>query len=250
MKNNITKNFTITPNALINDESINPIARFLFVWLCSKPEGWKFHNSVIEKSMGFGKDSRLKYMNELKNKGWISTFQVVKNDGTFGENEIQLNPQPIKPATDEPQPELSAAEKIRSGKNPPLNDTDLFSNNNTNSKKDLSVKKQIEIRDSKEVIKYLNEKRDSKRGFKFTSANLKPIKARIKEGFKIEDFKKVIDFKIHEWSENDKMKKYIRPETLFGSKFNGYLIESEDFKPTGDGSNNFEYKPQEKADLL
>lgn len=103
---------------------------------------------------------------------------------------------------------------------------------------------------SKQVIRYLNDKKDSKKPFEFTATNLGYVEARLKEGFKLEDFKIVIDFKIDEWKNNDKMKKYIRPETLFGSKFNGYLVASESHKPSNDGSNNFEYKPQRKAEML
>ena len=49
------------------------------------------------------------------------------------------------------------------------------------------------------------------------------IKARINEGFTIDDFKKVIDIKTAEWKDDPKMSKYIRPETLFSNKFEGYL---------------------------
>ena len=43
------------------------------------------------------------------------------------------------------------------------------------------------------------------------------------EGFKLEDFKKVIDKMTMEWKDNNKMKVYLRPETLFGTKFESYL---------------------------
>lgn len=49
------------------------------------------------------------------------------------------------------------------------------------------------------------------------------IKARLSEGFTVDDFKAVINFKNAQWSKDSKMKDYLRPETLFGSKFEGYL---------------------------
>ena len=49
------------------------------------------------------------------------------------------------------------------------------------------------------------------------------IDARIREGFKEEDFLKVIDIKTKEWKDNPDMSKYLRPETLFGTKFESYL---------------------------
>lgn len=53
--------------------------------------------------------------------------------------------------------------------------------------------------------------------------NKKPILARLKEGFKVEDFKTVIEYKNNTWGKDEKMKEYLRPETLFGTKFESYL---------------------------
>ena len=51
----------------------------------------------------------------------------------------------------------------------------------------------------------------------------KHINARLNEKFTVEDFKAVIRFKNEQWGEDEKMKEYLRPETLFGSKFESYL---------------------------
>lgn len=100
----------------------------------------------------------------------------------------------------------------------------------------------------KDILKYLNEKKPSKLAFKMISKNLDPISARIKEGFKKNDFINVINYKIEEWKNDDKMKKYIRPETLFGNKMEKYLMESQEDKST-DGSENFKYNPKQNASL-
>ena len=71
------------------------------------------------------------------------------------------------------------------------------------------------------IVDYLNKKADTKYR-STTKKNKDLIKARINEGFKEEDFYKVIDIKVKEWS-NTEMVKYLRPETLFGTKFEGYL---------------------------
>ncbi len=49
------------------------------------------------------------------------------------------------------------------------------------------------------------------------------INARLNEGFTVENFKHVIDIKAIEWGNDPNMSKYLRPETLFGTKFEGYL---------------------------
>ncbi len=53
--------------------------------------------------------------------------------------------------------------------------------------------------------------------------NLKDIIFRLNAGYKSADLKKVIDVKCDEWLTEEKMKKYLRPSTLFGNKFTEYL---------------------------
>ena len=48
------------------------------------------------------------------------------------------------------------------------------------------------------------------------------IDARLNEGYTLDDFIVVIEKKVFEWKNTD-MEKYLRPETLFGSKFESYL---------------------------
>ena len=68
---------------------------------------------------------------------------------------------------------------------------------------------------------------------KTTKATKVLILARSKEGFTLEDFKIVIIKKYHEWYEDTKMKKFLRPETLFGTKFESYLNQT-DIEPPKD----------------
>lgn len=73
-----------------------------------------------------------------------------------------------------------------------------------------------------EIINYLNLKLNSNYRVK-NKVTQKHIKARLSEGFTLEDFMVVIDKKYNEWFDDDKMRVYLRPETLFGSKFENYL---------------------------
>ena len=59
-----------------------------------------------------------------------------------------------------------------------------------------------------------------------TQSTIKHIKARLNEGFKFDDFVTVIDKKTKEWK-NTNMAKYLRPETLFGTKFESYLNQDD-----------------------
>lgn len=74
----------------------------------------------------------------------------------------------------------------------------------------------------REIIDFLNFKVGS--NYRSTTKKTKDlIKARFNEGFTIDDFKAVIDKKAMEWINDNKMKVYLRPETLFGTKFESYL---------------------------
>ena len=81
------------------------------------------------------------------------------------------------------------------------------------------------------VLDYLN----SKTGQHFrssTKATQQHINARLAEGFTVEDFKRVVDNMCTEWI-NTEWEQYLRPSTLFGSKFENYLNR----KPQGKGKN-------------
>lgn len=73
----------------------------------------------------------------------------------------------------------------------------------------------------KEIIDYLNQKCKTRYREK-TPNNIQIIRVRLKEGFSVEDFKKVIDIKAEEWMRTERQK-YLRPQTLFGTKFESYL---------------------------
>lgn len=74
----------------------------------------------------------------------------------------------------------------------------------------------------RDVVEHLNKM--TGKNYKASSEKTKKlIHARLKEGFTLEDFKTVIDIKCAEWLHDEKMETYLRPETLFGTKFEGYL---------------------------
>ena len=84
------------------------------------------------------------------------------------------------------------------------------------------------------VIDYLNIKANT--SYRINTKNTQSlINARVREGFTIEDFKKVIDSKSGEWLNTD-FEKYLRPATLFGGKFENYLNEANKKAPTAIGT--------------
>ena len=96
---------------------------------------------------------------------------------------------------------------------------------NKNDKNDKNDKnKDIYSRERAEIIGYLNE---------ICGTNYRPnsrttkglIQARMNDGYTVADFKTVIYKKAKQWKDDARMCQYLRPETLFGSKFEGYLNE-------------------------
>lgn len=72
-----------------------------------------------------------------------------------------------------------------------------------------------------EIVDHLNNK--TKQKYRQNSKKTQTlITARFKEGYSVNDFKIVIGKKSQEWAGTD-MAKYLRPETLFGPKFESYL---------------------------
>lgn len=96
--------------------------------------------------------------------------------------------------------------------------TEITTDNNSRAEPDGVADK------TKTIIDYLNEKTDSH--YKATTPKTKQlVQARLKEGFTVDDFKTVIDKKTATWLNDNKMNKYLRPLTLFGTKFEDYLNE-------------------------
>lgn len=92
----------------------------------------------------------------------------------------------------------------------------------------------ININIYSQVISYLNEKTGKK--YKITDSTKKMIRARQKEGYTLDDFKKVIDNKCNDWL-NTPYNIYLRPSTLFRpTKFEGYLNEERPSKEIPDYS--------------
>lgn len=87
------------------------------------------------------------------------------------------------------------------------------------------------------IVSYLNEKAGT--SFRASSKDTqKHIKARWNDGYRLEDFFRVIDAKVEEWKYDKKMAPFLRPSTLFGTKFESYLQQYKEpqKKASEDGS--------------
>ena len=86
-------------------------------------------------------------------------------------------------------------------------------------------------------IQYLNQ--ETGHTYKFIATHTKFIQARYKDGYTLEDFKKVIDTKVAQWKNNSQMAQYLRPKTLFSpSNFDSYLNEVPKDSQPGNNDNH------------
>lgn len=173
----------------------------------------KFMFEDVEPTLN---DKQTKIFNNLrrpleKSKKRSKCGSITKSNENQEENETKTkeNQKEIKTKSNENQKE---------NENKTHQDVNVIVNVNDNV--DVNVKK-ISLEEIKGIIEYLNIKSNSH--YKYSTDKTQTlIKARIKDGFTLDDFKIVIDKKCEEWLGTD-FEKFLRPETLFSNKFEGYL---------------------------
>lgn len=226
---------------------------------CGWPEWFAVANLTLQAKVGVDKKTLIKHRNYLIQKGLIKYKNQGKKAGKYNLIPISEQIRGNIPPKEKPTESISGnlppeqePEESMSGNNPPnrepkwepirepnrepncpplnkLNETKLnktLESNDTPDPSDVtdpSKKKDIlSAVPYDEIISYLNSVCGTsyKSSSKATRAH---INARWREGFRLEDFKRVIDKKAAEWLHDPKMAKYLRPETLFGTKFESYL---------------------------
>jgi len=85
---------------------------------------------------------------------------------------------------------------------------------------------------AKEVLVHLNQVTNSR--YQVSTTSLQNIRARIGEGFTVEELSLVVDYSNAKWGDDLKMSDYLRPQTLFQpSKFPGYLKSANSWDKAG-----------------
>lgn len=252
LKRKLLNNCIIMGNEVLQRTDLSLAAKGLLGYMLSLPEDWDFTIAGIAKQTGESQYKIGKLLNELQIKGYHIKKQLHENgkikdwiyyifaesqesivNGTFLQ---ELENQDVE----KQEIENSMLNKSTYNKlyvennlnkiNKKTKETYIVENNTKNNK----LKECTEY-----IIQYLNDVAGTK--YKSTTkgtANL--IKARFKEGFRLDDFYDVIDKKWKEWKGTE-WEKYIRPETLFGNKFENYLNGKQYF--SGNAKTNYSSKP-------
>lgn len=85
---------------------------------------------------------------------------------------------------------------------------------------------------AKQVLTHLNQVTSSR--YQVSTTSLQNIRARIGEGYTVEELSLVVDYCNAKWSEDLTMSAYLRPQTLFQpTKFPGYLKSAKSWAKAG-----------------
>lgn len=215
--------FVQIDKTMLSDENISWKAKGILSYLLSKPDGWVTYITDIEKRSADGRDSVRSGIQELEDAGYIMRKRI-REKGQFKGWEYEVYEVPDIGKTENGKTENGKADVGKSD----FGKTDVGKSNTSNndsSNNDLSNKEDSN-NDNKipyvEIVTYLNQAANTNYR-NSTKKTQTLIKARWNEGFRLEDFKTVIDIKTKEWLNDKKMNQYLRPETLFGTKFESYL---------------------------
>jgi uncharacterized phage protein (TIGR02220 family) len=198
--------YAIIPANVRYDKLLPPNAKLLYgeiTALCNERGYCWAENRYFAELYGVSKTSVSKWISALCERGYINTALEYK-DGCkeIDKRYITIVKDPIEEKLN------TYPTKVKDPIEEKLKDNTTLSNTTNTTVID--------------IVDYLNCRIGS--AFKHTTkATQKVIKARLAEGFAFEDFQTVIDKKAQEWLGDPKMEQYLRPETLFGTKFEGYL---------------------------
>ncbi|MDU4516325.1 MAG: conserved phage C-terminal domain-containing protein [Streptococcus mitis] len=216
------------PKPFIYDEkykSLSNHAKLLYMLLFGRLElsiknGWHdrdgnvfqyYTNEQLMVDLNSSEKTIIKFKKELKDVGLLKEVRQGNNlpnriyisavDGTVNST-------------------VSELEILQSGTvNNTVSELEILQTNKTNNNEIDNNNNKLLI--CKEIISYLNLK--AKKNFKVdTASHQKFIKARLKEGYVLEDFKKVVDIMVAKWKGTE-YEQYLQPQTLFGNKMDNYL---------------------------
>lgn len=252
--------FTIINNAIIHNSKLSIYEKFIYIALCSYKNGKtkKCYPSIkkiatlsgcspntVRKALKGLKKKKLISISERKRdkltlsnlytlldipENILSEYKPHNENSTTSQNEevaiqTQTVPQNMKEGISEDEGDV--LQNMKEGTSENEGDVLQYVKEGTSQIEDklkqynYNKKNKNNITIYKKVVDYLNKKANT--NYKYTTKKTKQlIKARINEGFVLEDFYKVIDKKCDDWIDTE-YEKFIRPQTLFGNKFESYL---------------------------
>ena len=215
------------------EDDFTPEDKFFYLYLLTNPQTnicgcYEISFNKVRKQTGYNKDTIMRLIDRFENVYDVIRFNketkeiLILNWHKYNWSDSDKTLNYVKSATKNikcdsfKQYVLDVLESLKTKSNKKVS---LKNNAENYSKESEENNTNNEI--IKNVVSYLNLVCGTR-----YMPNAKKTKsciiARINDGFKEEDFKTVIDKKFKSWH-GTRMQEYLRPETLFGTKFEGYL---------------------------
>ena len=243
--------FVTVHKAFVFDNELSAKAKGILLYFLSRPDNWQIYTSEVVKHMNDGQKSINSGIQELINRKYVHRIQKRTNNGVFNGYEYLVYEKPTEMPFSENGLSANGFSANGFSENGKTENRKGQTTNNNSTNNDLTNIDSTYIDENtlsgnptaypyKDVIDYLNQQ-TGKNYKSTTKKNQTVIRARTDEGFSLDDFKRVIDNKFAEWKGTN-MEKYLRPETLFGTKFEGYL--NQELQPSGmDQLERMKYDP-------
>ena len=254
------KNFTVMSNLHLRDKELSLKGKGLLSIMVSLPEDWDYTIDGLTSLCKERKPTIIATLNELKEAGYLVIEKKMPGQSKNGRIDYEYNIYEIpqtraenssleKTSVEQTSVENSTLElqalENRNQQNTNKQNTNKQNTYKRNKEKQNSPSESIYSRVS-EILAFLNEKAHT--AYRATTRKTQAlIEARLKEGFTVEDFKKVISNKCTEWMGTE-WEKFLRPETLFGTKFENYLNAPP--RRAGQKASPYHFMEREKEDDL
>lgn len=231
-------NFTVVNNDILQNSKLSWAAKGMLVYLLHLPDGWQINVADLWNRSKNGRDATAAIIKELIQAGYVTRTKVKGENNLFKGYDYTVSDEPTvngfpvdgksvfgdsvngnPEASKDYQKEELSEERTKEEKNEQLPKEEIEKPN-----------KQLQF--VSEVVAYLNQKTNQQ--FKDTTKEtIQFINSRVKlDGWELEDFKAVIDFKTNEWLKDDKMRQYLCPSTLFrANNAEKYLLAAKASKP-------------------
>ena len=232
--------YTVLPSFIRYCKELSPSEKILYseiVALSYNSKGYCWaSNGYFANMYGVSKVMVSHWISSLVKQGLISE-NFVNNDKSPGLKERILKPTDIETMTNINSyiDQLEEKDSVRID-NPEFYEYDNVEDipeNYSFGEKDKYIKNKEISNQVDEIINYMNSTCHTH--FKKSNKDTQRlIKSKLKEGFSVQDFKKVIEYKYNQWginpfkfSDGQFSDVYLRPQTLFGNKFESYLNETQ-----------------------
>ena len=209
-----TRDYTVMSNTHLRDKSLSLKGKGLLSVMLSLPDTWEYTIAGLVAISKENETAIKSTLGELKKCGYLVVTKLTPAQTKSGRFEYiyDIYEQPQQAQAAEKQEEEKQGVESQGVENHGQLNTHPSNTEKSNTNKEIYCA----------VVEFLNKTAGT--AYKPTSTKTQQhINARLAEGFKVEDFFTVIAKKCSEWKGDAKMEKYLRPETLFGTKFEGYL---------------------------